>query len=173
MRFLKRLVLFVVIVAGAIWFWGTRLPREHVATSTVTLVAPADSVWLTVADMGSQPTWWKDMKSAKRLKDRPGEVWEEDMGPGGVLKIQVKRDAASRTMTQTILDEDGQGWGGVWTVKVRSNGSSTEVSLTEEGYVDPAIFRVMMKVRGPHTTLDSYLKALGAKFGETVTPKRS
>jgi hypothetical protein len=38
--------------------------------------------------------------------------------------------------------------------------------------VESPFFRVVMKLRGgPHRTLDSYLRSLGAHFGETVSPR--
>jgi hypothetical protein len=39
------------------------------------------------------------------------------------------------------------------------------------GYVNNPLFRTMMKVMGVHKIADGYLKALGKKLGDTVTPE--
>ncbi|MHB1299145.1 MAG: hypothetical protein ACYC0B_11505, partial [Gemmatimonadaceae bacterium] len=62
--------------------------------------------------------------------------------------------------------------GGRWTYAIVRTASGTEVTITETGWIEPPLYRVVMKVRGgPHRTLDSYLRSLGAKFGEIVTPR--
>lgn len=47
----------------------------------------------------------------------------------------------------------------------------TEVSVTEDGWIANKFFRVVSKVMGYYGTLDGYLKALGAKFGDQVRPE--
>ncbi len=55
---------------------------------------------------------------------------------------------------------------------MRQTAAGTEVTVTEEGWVEPALFRVVMKLRGgAHKTIDGYLRSLGAHFGETVSPR--
>ncbi len=172
MRLVIRLVVVVVALAGAGWLWGRSLPREHEATSTLTLVAPVDSVWAVVRDIRGTPQWWGDMKGAKRVAGAPRETWDEDMGSAGTMRVEITRAEPGRRLVMTILDPDGtQGWGGVWTLTLRADGSATEVSLTETGWVDPPLFRVVTKVRGAHATLDSYLRALGGRFGELASPR--
>ena len=76
----------------------------------------------------------------------------------------------ARLVTEIVTDEKSQ-WGGVWTYELASNGTGTEVTITEEGWIKSPIFRVMMKVMGTHRTMDGVLKHLGAKFGEQVSPE--
>ena len=57
---------------------GMFIPRDHRATSTVTLRQPPDSVWKAVRDLGGIPAWWHEMKQSERLADRDGhEVWRQ------------------------------------------------------------------------------------------------
>jgi hypothetical protein len=42
--------------------------------------------------------------------------------------------------------------------------------VTEDGWVSNPMFRVISKLMGHHTTLDSYLRALGKKLGEESSP---
>jgi hypothetical protein len=51
------------------------------------------------------------------------------------------------------------------------NASGTEVRITEEGWVDAPLVRVVMKLRGKYRVMDSYLRSLGAHFDESVSPR--
>ena len=73
-------------------------------------------------------------------------------------------------MSEIVTDEKSQ-WGGVWTYELETSGAGTEVTVTEDGWVKSPFFRVMMKMRGTHSTMDAVLKHLGARFGEQVTPQ--
>ena len=47
----------------------------------------------------------------------------------------------------------------------------TRVTVTEAGWIANPFFRVMAQLGGFHGTIDGYLTALGARFGEAVTPE--
>ena len=54
---------------------------------------------------------------------------------------------------------------------LEAQGNSTRVTVTEHGEVYNPIFRVVSKyIMGQTSTIDSYLTALGKKFGNDVTP---
>lgn len=49
-----------------------------------------------------------------------------------------------------------------------SPAGGTRITITEDGKVYNPIFRFVM---GHHGTMDDYLTAVGAHFGETVAPE--
>jgi hypothetical protein len=53
---------------------------------------------------------------------------------------------------------------------VAPSGGGTRVTLTEDGFVDNPFFRVVSKMMGYHSTLDSYLKALAKRLGDNAEP---
>jgi uncharacterized protein YndB with AHSA1/START domain len=171
-RSLLKFALFLGLLAGAAWFYGSRQPREHVATSVVTLVAPADTVYRLIRDIPSSAVWWDDVKTVRRLTSKARESWEQDMGARGKLQIQITSEVPGERLVTTILNDDQKDWGGKWTYSIRSTAEGTQVRITEEGWVEKPLFRVMSQLMGgPHKSLDSYLRSLGAHFGETVTPR--
>jgi hypothetical protein len=171
-RFLGKLILLGGILVGAVWVWGRSMPREHRAASTITLVAPADSVYRLVREIGGQAAWWSDVRSVKRITGRPKESWEQDMKGAGPVRMEVTSTIDGQRLITTILNDTQQDWGGTWTVDVRQTAAGTEVTVAEDGWIDPAFFRVVMKLRGgAHKTIDGYLRSLGAHFGETVSPR--
>jgi len=172
MKFLFKLVLVgMFLVIGGAYLYGRGLPREHVATSSITLVAPTDTVFAVVRNIGAQKDWWPSLRSVERITGTRKESWRQDMGPAGTIEIEIDNVVVGRSMEANILNAEEQGWGGTWYYEVRPSASGTEVVITEEGWVDSPVFRTVMKLRGSYRTLDSYLIALGGHFGEPSTPR--
>lgn len=167
-----KLVLFLGLLVGAVYIWGRSMPRDHKSSSMITLVAQPDSVYGMARDFAKTPTWWSDVNSVKRITGRKRESWEQDMKGTGPVRLEVTSFIDGQRLVTTILNDDQQDWGGKWTYEFKREGGVTEVRITEEGWVDPPLYRVLMKVRGgPHRSLDSYLRSLAAHFGETVSPR--
>lgn len=171
MKFIKRLLILAVLVAGGLFLYGRTLPREHVASSTIVLVASPDTVFKVIRNVAATPSWWSDMKGARRLTDKARETWEENMGAAGVLRVEMTSLTPPRQLVTTIVDVEEAGWGGVWTYDIASSGAGTEVTITEDGYVDSPVFRVLMRWMGEHRTMDSYLRSLAGHFGEIGNPR--
>lgn len=172
MKFLIKMVFaLLVLVIGGAYFYGRGLPRDHVATSSITLVAPTDTVFTVIRNIGAQRDWWPSVKSIERIQGAPRESWRQDMGAAGTIEVEIGEVVPGRSMETHILNAEEQGWGGSWYYEVRSSASGTEVVITEEGWIASPIFRTIMKTLGTHRTLDSYLIALGGHFGEPVNPR--
>ncbi len=172
MKFLIKLVMVgMFVVLGGAYLFGRRLPREHVVTSTIVLVAPVDTVFNLMRNIEASPQWWSDVKAVERITGAPKESWREDLGAMGSIEIEVTSVSPGRAMTVTILNAEEQGWGGTWYYEIDNTPSGTEVTITEEGFVDSPVFRTLMQLRGKYRTIDSYLSSLGAHFGESATPR--
>lgn len=153
---------------------GVFLPREHRATSTITLRQPRDSVWKVVRDLGGVTAWWPEMKESARLPDRNGkEAWRQKVSGFDAALIVLEATAPSRLVTQ-IDSGPGAAFGGTWTYELASVDGGTRVSVTEAGWISNPIFRFMSGfIFGYYGSLDGYLTNLGKRFGETVTPAHS
>ena len=172
MKFLVKTVLLVMFLAiGGAYLYGSRLPREHVVSSQLVLVAEADTVFTVIRNIGASSTWWSDVVAVERVKGAPRETWREDMGASGSIEVEVTKVVPRRSMELTILNAEEQGWGGTWYYEVRATPAGTEVTLTEEGWVESPVFRALMQLRGKHRAIDSYLSSLGAHFGESASPR--
>lgn len=172
MKFVIKLVAIgMFLVIGGAYLYGRGLPREHVVTASITLVAPADTVFKVIRNIEGQATWWPALKGVERITGAPKESWREDMGASGTIEIEIGDVVPGSSMEVNILNAEEQGWGGTWYYEVRPSASGTEVVITEEGWIDSPVFRTIMKLRGAHRTVDSYLIALGGHFGEPTTPR--
>ena len=172
---MKKLLIVAVLVIGGVWFYGRSLPREHHVKSTVTVVANPDTVWRMVRSIGSSHTWWDDVKSTRPITGRR-ETWEQNMGPQGLVTVEVKSVTdGQRLVTEIVPNEEASdsklSWGGTWTYRVFQTSSGTAVEITEDGFADPPFTRIYMKLRGRYRTVDSYLSSLAAHFGEQTSPR--
>lgn len=160
----------IVLVAAATGI-GALLPRDHVASSAVTLPQPPDSVWQVVRDFAGQPFWWKEVTGMVRLPDAGGrERWRQE-STTGPLSLEIIEDRPPTRMVTRVLTPADAGFGGTWTYDVAAFERQTRVTITEQGWVaNPLVRFVARTFFGPHTTMDSYLKALGRRLGQDVEP---
>lgn len=162
--FVVGLVILLVII-------GAMLPQSHVAMSSITLKQPPDTVWMVVRDFGSYPAWWPNVKGVERLPDRNGrEVWNQRDQRNQEMPLEiVESDPPNRLVTRVASER--LPFGGTWTYEVSDVPGGSSVTITEDGEIYNPVFRVMARLLfGYHATMDSYLKALGEKLGEEVTP---
>jgi len=153
---------------------GVFVPREHRATSTITLRQPIDSVWRVVRDLGGVPSWWLEIKESVRRPDKNGqEVWRQKMSGFDVPLIVIQATAPDKLVTQ-IDTSAGAAFGGTWTYELVPEAGGTRISVTEAGWIGNPIFRFLSRfIFGYYGSLDGYLTALGKKFGEEVRPVHS
>lgn len=172
MRVAVRIIVGLAILAGLVFGLGLALPRQHRATSRVTLAQPIDQVWAVVRDPASLVGTWSDLKSSRRVRDGSGrELWEQKAG-GFDMRLIVESASPPRRLVTRVDGETDADFGGTWTYTLSPVASGgTTVAITEDGFVNNPLFRVMMKLMGTHRTIDGYLKALGDKFDEMVKPE--
>ena len=153
---------------------GAFIPRDHRATSTISLRQAPDRVWKAVRDLGGIPAWWPEMKQSERLPDRDGhEVWRQKVG-GFDMPLVIVESNAPRRMVTKIDSGERAAFGGTWTYELIVDSGGTRISVTEAGWIANPIFRFLSRfVFGYYGSLDGYLTALGKRFGETVKPAHS
>jgi uncharacterized protein YndB with AHSA1/START domain len=164
----------IALLIALIALVGALIPREHQATSTITLRQPPDSVWKVIRDFGAITAWWPEMKQSERLPDQDGrEVWRQKMS-GFDVPLVVMESSAPRHLVTKIDAGSGAAFGGTWTYELTPNAGGTRISVTEAGWISNPVFRFLSRfVFGYYGSLDGYLKSLGKKFGEEVKPIHS
>ena len=171
---MKRAAIGVALVVGAVAalaLVGTMLPASHVVASSITIASSPDTVWAVVRDFDGYPKWWGDVSSVELARDSQGrEVWRQWDQHGQELPIVVLETDPPRRLVTQIID-DGLPFGGTWTYEIEAAGRGSTLTITESGEIYNPIFRVMAKAfLGYHRTMDGFLRAVGTRLGQDVTP---
>jgi uncharacterized protein YndB with AHSA1/START domain len=161
----------LAVLAAVVMVAGSLISRTHRVSSRATLAQPPHAVWAAVRDLGALPTFWKDLTRSERLPDREGrEAWTHTMKSGFAMALVVVEEDPPRRLVTEIAAPPGSPFGGKWIYQLAATPGGTEVTVTEDGWIANPIFRVVSRITGYHGSLDSYLRALGGRFGETVRP---
>jgi hypothetical protein len=98
--------------------------------------------------------------------------------PDVARRRDVRRAAADGVRAErpttlvTRITDKSLPFGGRWEYRVAGEGGGSRVRITEHGEVYNPVFRFVSRFIMGHTaTASAYLKALGARFGATVTPE--
>lgn len=168
--------LFIIIGAlaaliGLVLLVGAMLPSKHVASREITVPAAPADIYAVVRDVASAPSWRTDLKTIELLEPAAGRRRFRENSTNGVITYEVVEEVANEKLVTRIVDRD-LGYFGSWTYEFLPADNATHVRITEDGEVPNVLFRFMSRFIFGHTaTMDTYLKALGRKFGAEVTPK--
>lgn len=156
------LVLVVVVV-------GAFLPKQHHVTRAARFPQPPEAIWTAMTNYQEFPLWRSNVKSVEAIPSTNNlSAWREIDNHGGSLPMQtLEVDPPSRLVTE-IADKNLP-FGGTWTTEITRTDGGCIVRITEDGEVRNPIFRFMSRfVLGLTATMETYLRDLGKKFGETV-----
>ena len=172
-RFLKPALwtaLILVALLDVVLLVGYRLPQEHTASRTLTSKQPPQAVWAVITDHASEPTWRPGLKQVEHIWDAQRlEMWRETYTNGDTLSFTTTEFQPPRRMVRLITDQNIP-FGGRWEyiIEPAQNGGS-RLTITEQGWVKPPLFRFVSKYIIGHTkTIDEYLQALANRLGEAA-----
>lgn len=159
------LVGLVVLVA----IIGLLLPKSHEAMRVAKYRQPSEIIWQAITDYKNFPSWRPDVKSIDPLPERDGRpAWREVDNHGQVLPLEVVEWLPPQRLVTRIAGPK-LAFGGTWTFEIASAEGGCTLRITENGEIYNPIFRFMARfVFGYTATMETYLKALGKKFGEDV-----
>ncbi|MFY9528261.1 MAG: SRPBCC family protein [Candidatus Acidiferrales bacterium] len=172
---MKRVLIALAALIGAavvVAIIGALLPQDHTASRRAQYRESPEVLWAVITDYQSFPTWRTTVKKVEPLPAEGGRLaWRETDKHGQAIPYEVVASMPPHKMMTRIADPKLP-FGGTWTQELEPSEGGTTVRITENGSVYNPIFRFMSRfVFGYTATMDEYLRALGAKFGESVTPE--
>jgi uncharacterized protein YndB with AHSA1/START domain len=156
-------LILVAVVVGAF------LPKQHHVTRAARFPQPPEAIWTAMTNYQEFPSWRSNVKSVEAIPSTNNlPAWREFDSHGGSLPMQtIEVDPPNRLVTE-IVDKKLP-FGGTWTTEITRVEGGSFVRITEDGEVRNPIFRFMSRfVLGLTSTMETYLRDLGKKFGETV-----
>ena len=160
----------IVIIAGAATAIGYFLPVDHAAIRTAVIPAPHDSVWKTITDVASYPSWRSDVEKVEAFESHSGRSGWREVSGGDVIPMEIMTSTPPSLLVVRIAS-DSLPFGGTWNYMLKPEGPGTRVTIWEQGRVYNPIFRFVARYIIGHTsTMDDYLRALGSKYGAEIKP---
>ena len=170
---LKITIIVVVAVVGLVLVVvaiGASLAKGHVVSRSARLRRTPQEVWDTIHDVDRFTAWRPGIKKVERLPDAEGRPrWKEDGAHDTITFELVEASPPSKLVTR--IADPNLPFGGSWTYVIEPTADGSTITITERGEVYNPVFRFMSRFVFGHTAMiDEYLRALGKKFGEHVSP---
>lgn len=157
------LAFFVLVIAVviAVTTVGTRLSADHVASRSLDVAAPVDSVWALVSDFQRQPAWREGLREVRPMPGRAGtDVWQEVYTDGETLILETTERTPPTRLVRTIADPEAM-FSGRWEFELAATGTGTRLTITEHGRVPNPFFRFVARFLIGHTAqIDAFLRDL-------------
>ncbi len=163
----------VLLFVGFVYRLGAMVPRNHSVSVRARYAQRPEVVWKVITDIDGLGAWRDDLKSVELQPDVAGKPAWIEHSSHGKLPLEVVEWDPPRKLVTRIADDDGKlPFGGSWTWTIRPVSDGSELTISENGFIKPAHFRLMARyVFGYTRTMEQVLRALGKKFGETTEPK--
>jgi hypothetical protein len=117
---------------------GAMLPRNHVASRSLTLRRPPQEIWRVIMH-------------ATAASSVPVDLVESDPPRRQVTRVK----------------DTEKNFGGTWTITITPTATGGTLTITEEGWVGNPIFRFVSRyVMGHYATIDGMLKDVAKRFNE-------
>jgi hypothetical protein len=167
MKWLLLALGLVALLGGLVALVGAALPLRHHASRKARFRVAPEALY---AVMVGPPDWRSGVKRFGALPDNDGrrQWWEEDQH-GQKITYEVVEDVAAKRLAVRIADRDLP-FGGTWAYDVTpAPGGGSELRISEDGEIYNVIYRFVSRFfLGYTSTMESYLRDLGAKFGQPV-----
>ena len=151
-----------VLLVSVMALIGAMLPKSHRGTRRARFHQSPETLY---AMLAGPPDWRTGVKASGALPD--GKWWEQD-DHGNKITYELIEDRAPVQRIIRIADKSLP-YGGTWTFDVAPDPAGAAVRITEDGEVYNVVFRFMARfIFGYTSSIETYLRDLGRKFGETV-----
>ncbi len=143
MKWILLAVVIVIVLVAVVAAIGALLPRDHMASRTLTMRRPAQEVWAVISD----PAFGKD-------------------ATGQDVPVEIVESVPPKKLVTRIADPN-QPFGGTWTLVIAPTPTGSTLTITEAGWVSNVIFRFVSRfIMGHHATMDTYLRNVAKRLNE-------
>ena len=169
MKWIVRILIFLVVLIGVAFAIGYVLPAHTTHTRTITIRQAPAVVFALLADVQGMPKWNRNMEKVEMLPPANGKEATKQTFKGNMVMTIITTESAPPTHLVRTMGDAAAPFSGSWTYEIAPLPEGSQISLTEQSEVKNPIFRLMVKVFGPTKYIDNHLAELAQHFGETAT----
>ena len=169
MKWIVRILIFLVVLIGVAFAIGYALPAHTTHTRTITIKQTPEAVFALLADVPGMPKWNRHMEKVEMLPPVDGKEATRQTFKGNMVMTIITTESAPPTHLVRTMGDVGGPFSGSWTYDISPTADGSQIVLTEQSEVKSPIFRLMMKLFGPTKYMDNHLADLAQHFGETAT----
>jgi len=150
---------------------GYCLPKSHVAARAIVLRQNPVDVFALISNFKDGASWRSDVRAVEILPSASGRTRFREKGKNGAIAYEVINLNPPQRLVTQIADKNLP-FGGTWTFDVLPTAEGTRLNITERGEVYNPVFRIVSRfILGHSRTLDTYLRNVSRKFGESAVPQ--
>jgi hypothetical protein len=166
MKWILYIAVAVAALVAIVAVIGLLLPKTHTATRRARYRQPPEAIY---AAISGPPDWRPDVKKYEELPAVNGRKrWREVTGWGDAVLYELQEADPPRRLVTRIAD-DSLPYGGTWNFEITPDATGSGLRITENGEVRNPIFRFLSRTVFSQTaTIETYLRSLATKFGETA-----
>ena len=168
MKIFLRLVVILILIAGAACLYALTIPEHQVHTRTTTLKQSPDAIFALLTDLPNFPKWNRNMVKIEMLPPVDGKEATRQTFKGNMSMTIVTSESTPPSRLVRSMGDVGGPFEGSWTYAIAPTADGTKVTITEDSTMKQPFFRLMSKLFGETKYIDEHLEDMAKKFGETA-----
>lgn len=151
------------------WGIGALLEREHRSSRSARIPRAPEEVFALIDDHENAARWRTGLSQVEVIDET--RFIERSGGDALPMRVVERRPPERRVVA---IDDPNLGFGGTWTFTLERDGDGTRLTVTEQGFVNPAIMRLFARLlMDPAAAQVQYLRDVGKHFGVAVEIEES
>lgn len=173
LKILLGIVALGVVAAASVLWLGARLPVRHRVAVAASFRRSPEQLFDAIADIPAAASWRSGMKASEMLDPAAdGTPRFRQTDGNGTITYRIETSRRPERFV-TRIDDPALPFGGTWTITITADGDAANVGIVEDGEIRSRVFRFFAHyVFGYYGSAESYLAALGKKFGDDVRVQR-
>jgi uncharacterized protein YndB with AHSA1/START domain len=168
MKTLFRLILILIVLAGAAYLYALSIPAHQTHTRTTTLKQTPDAVFALLTDLPSFPKWNRNMVKLEMLPPVDGKEATRQTFKGNMKMTIITSESTPPKRLVRSMGDIGGPFEGSWTYEISPTADGSQIVLTEQATMNNPFFRLMVKLFGPTKYMDEHLDDMAKHFGEAA-----
>jgi uncharacterized protein YndB with AHSA1/START domain len=168
MKILFRIILVLIVLAGAAYLYALSIPAHQTHTRTTTLKQTPDAVFALLTDLPNFPKWNRNMVKLEMLPPVDGKEATRQTFKGNMQMTIITSESTPPKHLVRSMGDIGGPFEGSWIYEITPTADGSQIVLTEQATMNNAFFRLMVKLFSPTKYMDEHLEDMAKHFGETA-----